>query len=148
MALYDKNSSSFQMTGICGTYCAACECARAKEEPQIMAYLLGKGFPESKLPCPGCRELQGHCPVIGEQCATYRCALDKGVEFCFECAEFPCVRLNPAADRAGVLPHNLKVFNSCLIQQQGLDALVSRVADIRQRYYQGKMVIGRGPQID
>jgi hypothetical protein len=60
----------------------------------------------------------------------------------------PCSRLNPAADRANILPHNLKAFNLCCIQRQGLAAWLAQAPDIQRRYYAGKMAIGKGPQLE
>jgi len=54
--------------------------------------------------------------------------------------------LNLAADRATTLPHNLKVFNLCVIQRLGVDDFIKQSAEIKITYYQGKMSIGRGPQ--
>lgn len=100
------------------------------------------------LPCPGCRTVRGKCPAIDGTCETYTCVVEHAVDFCFECGEFPCARLNPAADRAERLPHNIKVFSLCTIQNQGLARLVENYPEIKQRYFQGKMAIGRGPQLE
>jgi hypothetical protein len=85
--------------------------------------------------------------VIPGKCSTFECVSGRGVEFCFQCAEFPCSRLNPASDRADVLPHNMKVFNLCTIRRDGVAGFLRASADMKRRYYQGKMAIGRGPQL-
>ena len=136
------------LTGPCGIYCGACECHTAKDDPKLLAYLISKGIPEEKLPCMGCRKMEGECPVITGRCATYECVKQKNVQFCFECDCFPCEMLNPASDRANVLPHNLKVFNLCMIERHGLEALVKYYPDIKKKYYTGKMVVGKGPQTE
>ena len=47
--------------------------------------------------------LGGHCPSCGggegnQSCATARCGLDHGgVEYCWQCGEFPCALLNQFA---------------------------------------------------
>jgi len=46
-----------------------------------------------------------------------------------------------------VLPHNLKVFNLSLINQIGLKAFTERSAEIKMKYYRGKMAIGNRPQL-
>ncbi|MEI6101545.1 MAG: DUF3795 domain-containing protein, partial [Eubacteriales bacterium] len=74
MGNYNKNSEQFRKTGYCGINCALCECALAGEDPKLMEYMLSRGIPAEKLPCPGCRDVQGMCPVIGGECATYGCA--------------------------------------------------------------------------
>ena len=85
--------------------------------------------------------------MIGGRCETYTCVSGKKVGFCYECDEFPCVRLNPAADRADVLPHNTKVFSLCTIQRLGVAGFVKESAAIEQRYFKGKMEIGQGPRV-
>jgi hypothetical protein len=131
----------------CGIDCGACELYLCKDDQQLTAYLVSKGIAKDKLPCSGCRDLQGCCPVIGSRCATHACVSDKQVEFCFQCNEFPCSKLQPSADRANVLPHNLKVFNLCTIQRDGVKSFVMTSAGIKKKYYKGKMEIGNGPQI-
>lgn len=44
----------------------------------------------SKASCTGCREGGMELPF----CASRRCAPEKGIEFCFQCAEYPCKRNN------------------------------------------------------
>ena len=131
----------------CGIDCGTCELYLCKDDQPLFAYLVSKGIPREKLPCTGCRDMLGHCPVIGNPCATYTCVTGKKVNFCFQCGEFPCARLNPSADRADVLPHNVKVFNLCTIQREGVENFIEISAEIKKRYYKGKMEIGNGPQI-
>ncbi len=132
----------------CGIDCGLCECHTAKDNPALMNYLVSAGVRRDRLPCDGCRAIKGACPVLEAECETYRCITDRNLQFCYECTDFPCSRLNPAADRAQQLPHNTKVFNLCYIQRQGLDKFRERASDIKQRYFKGKMVVGRGPGLE
>jgi hypothetical protein len=132
----------------CGIDCGICEANTCKDNPQLLAYLVSRGIPGDKLPCAGCREGKGHCPVITDQCETYQCATGKGVDFCYDCGEFPCIKLQPSADRADVLPHNTKVFNLCTIKRAGVEGFISTSSKIKERYYKGKMEVGKGPQIE
>jgi hypothetical protein len=135
------------MVAPCGIDCGICELYLCKDDEQLYDYLVQKGIPKEKLPCLGCRAIEGNCPVIPTVCDTWNCVKENELEFCSACTDFPCNRLQPAADRANVLPHNLKVFNLCLINQIGLKAFTERSAKIKQRYYQGKMQVGNGPQM-
>jgi hypothetical protein len=110
----------------CGLYCGECS-----------DYKAGK--------CPGCRMVKGYCLNVEGLCDTFACADGRGVEFCYECDDFPCNRLSPAADMASIIPQNIKVFNLCFIQKQGLQAWIAQAPEIRKRYFQGKIVIGKGP---
>ena len=142
-----KESGDFILTAPCGIYCGECEAHKAKDDPVLMERMK-QVLKTEMLPCPGCRTVRGKCPAIDGTCETYTCAAEHAVDFCFECGEFPCARLNPAADRAERLPHNIKVFSLCTIQNQGLDKLVESYPEIKQRYFRGKMAIGRGPQLE
>lgn len=141
-----KEPDNFILTAPCGIYCGECEAHKAKDDPVLMERMK-QVLKTEMLPCPGCRTVRGKCPAIDGTCETYTCVVEHAVDFCFECGEFPCARLNPAADRAERLPHNIKVFSLCTIQNQGLARLVENYPEIKQRYFQGKMAIGRGPQL-
>lgn len=142
-----KEPDNFILTAPCGIYCGECEAHKAKDDPVLMERMK-QVLKTEMLPCPGCRTVRGKCPAIDGTCETYTCVVEHAVDFCFECGEFPCARLNPAADRAERLPHNIKVFSLCTIQNQGLVRLVENYPEIKQRYFQGKMAIGRGPQLE
>lgn len=142
------NTSENRMAAPCGTWCQICVCVQAKDSPELMESLVARGIPREKLPCPGCREVEGLCPVLPEPCATYRCAVDHGVNFCHECDEFPCEKLNPAAHRAEVLPHNIKIYHLCYQKQHGLTAWKEAAPEIQKRYFQGVMKVGRGPVLE
>ncbi|HVN49542.1 MAG TPA: DUF3795 domain-containing protein [Bacteroidota bacterium] len=137
-----------QMVAPCGIDCGICELYTCKENSELYERLIERGFPKEKIPCEGCRGVEGNCPVIPEKCATYVCVQDKGVQFCYECGEFPCDKLQPSADRANVLPHNCKVFNLCVIQRDGVEQFTQQSGGIKQKYYAGKMVIGSGPKVE
>jgi len=132
----------------CGIYCGECLAYKAKDNPELVEYLAARGLKSEKLPCPGCRKGQGDCPALGSDCETYACVDRRGIDFCHECPVFPCTMLNPAADRANVLPHNIKVYNLCFIKEQGLAKWLENAPVIQKKYFQGKMVIGKGPQLE
>ena len=92
--------------------------------------------------CNGCRAHDGQIPlqkhVFGEahRCAAYECSKEKGINFCGDCEQFPCDNLHPYADMAGELPHNVKVFNLCLINKMGLEKWAeSKAAEVRKAYF-------------
>lgn len=140
----------------CGLSCGHCPLYLAKDVPAIMEFLLSTGCNRDSIPCPGCRPLEGKVacaketfdfPKVDGRCATYACVVEHGVEFCFECEEFPCVKLQPCADFAKDLPHNMKVFNLCYIKNHGLTEWLKQYAEIMPRYFFGKIAIGQGPQL-
>ncbi len=143
-----EHAQRFAMVAPCGIDCGICEMHTCKDDPNMLSYFLSKGYPKEKLPCKGCRSIDGQCPVIGTTCATYSCVQKRSVTFCSECSDFPCAKLNPAADRAEILPHNTKVFNLCTIKKLGVEGFVKVSSDIKKRYYKGKMAVGQGPQVE
>ena len=93
--------------------------------------------------CKGCKPERGRCK-FSENCATWACTQDKGVSFCYECSDFPCGLLAPSAQGAAY-PHNMKVYNLCRMKLIGVDAWIEESSTIRKRYYDGKLVLGKGP---
>lgn len=145
-----------QLVAPCGLSCGHCLLYRAKTEPAVMERLVSGGFNKDSFPCPGCRPREGKVacskakydfPKVDGKCATYACAVEHAVEFCFQCPQFPCEKLQPCADLAGELPHNLKVFYLSYIKHQGLTEFLKKYPGFGPRYYFGKMSIGKGPQL-
>ncbi|SHO48448.1 DUF3795 domain-containing protein [Desulfopila aestuarii] len=99
----------------------------------------------SGLNCQGCR--QQNCPMLSGPCKTRQCVEDREIEFCHECADFPCALLAPVADQAGKFPHNMKVYNLCRIKSVGVDQWAREEATtIRTRYFTGTFQIGVGQE--
>jgi len=132
----------------CGIDCGNCALHLSGGNPALMERLRARGIPQEKLPCAGCRDVKGDCPVLAQTCETYQCVVQRGVTFCHECVDFPCSRLCPSSDRADVLPHNLKLFNLCTIQRSGVDAFTKVSAELERVYFKGKMQVGRGPRLE
>ena len=65
-----KNKISISLASPCGLYCGEC------------LHYMGN--------CPGCVPSHGQ-PLWGK-CQTYACTIEKNVEHCGECADFPCNR--------------------------------------------------------
>lgn len=136
----------FQMTAPCGLDCFNCHFFLADKNHESMA-LVEKISNEYKIQvesilCKGCRSHNGQIPiqkqVFGEthRCAAYECSHEKGVGFCGDCDQFPCDNLHPYADKAGDLPHNIKVFNLCLIKKMGLEKWAEdKASEVRKVYF-------------
>ena len=150
------------LVGPCGISCRHCSFYQLKDNSALADFLVSRGFSRDKLkPCPGCRPTEGKCPNAnctretlftdlptgGSSCATYICSVEHGVDFCYECPEFPCVKLQPCADMTNDLPQNMKVFYLSYIKNQGLTEFLEKYPEFGLKYYFGKMVIGKGPQL-
>lgn len=131
----------------CGIHCGLCPMHLAATDEKLRALIAERRkMPPEKVPCAGCRAIDGYCPVIGEQCATWVCSKEKGIEFCCECPDFPCIKLMPCSDRASVLPHNIKIYSLALRKSKGAHEWEKAIKEAYDLYYKGEMVIGRGPK--
>ncbi len=143
------NTSKKMMVSPCGVDCGSCLAHTVKEDDKIIIdKLVSLGIKREDIPCKGCRPLKGHCPTINGDCENYECSKNKGVDFCFECGDFPCSKLMPAADRANTLVHNMKMFNLCFIKKHGLDKWLEETPKIKKTYYTGKITYGKGPKCE
>lgn len=133
--------------GPCGTCCA--QCIASKDDPEVINYLMEKGFPRKALPCKGCRTINGYCPspsLGGKQCGIFTCAENQQFTFCFECAQAPCDRLMPAVNTGNYRYHNMKCFNLLYIQKHGIENFCENAERIQNMYLNNTLkVVGDAP---
>ena len=72
--------SAFIPDGYCGLYCGSC--------PDYLATRTGNPEEPGESACRGCKT--DLTATWCTDCALKACARTKGVEFCSECADFPC----------------------------------------------------------
>lgn len=131
----------------CGIDCFNCEMYEdnVTDEFQTRLSEITK-IPKEKITCKGCTE-GNICLLLemqGKSCKTLDCVKQKGVDYCFNCSDFPCKYLMPLADGAGKFPQNIKVYNLCLMKKIGIDNWIEQAADIRHTYFTKKIAIGEG----
>ena len=137
-----------ELTAPCGIDCFNCEVYETNITPEFQAMIAEyRGMEPGEVSCKGCRE--SGCLILPEGgCPTKKCVDEKGVEFCFECDEFPCTRLQPCLDGADKYPQNFKLFNLMRMQKVGVLCWAeNEAALIRARYKVGKIQIGGGPHL-
>jgi hypothetical protein len=125
----------------CGLFCGACPVFRASGDSALGERLAKTlGVPLEQVSCLGCRVEKGHIKVMGEPvCPTYDCCIQqKGLQFCYECGDFPCLKLAPCADKAQVLPHNTKVYNLVLLQKMGVEKWLGGAQQLWRQYFRSK----------
>ena len=133
------------LTAPCGLDCFNCSLLEENlTEENRMKMAQYRNIPPEDVACKGCRGEEGNCLSAEGGCATWECAREKGVEYCYECSEFPCGLLAPSAKGASY-PHNMKVYNLCRMKLNGIDSWTEEAAEIRKRYYDGEFIVGRGP---
>ncbi len=108
------------LLGICGVYCGACTTYRAynDDDQALFNRNVKMGMPPDQIFCKGCGS-----NLINEWCANCdfrKCVKEKGVEYCFECKDFPCRKL---IDFSKTRPHrtlglrNLKQLKEMNIEE-------------------------------
>ena len=131
-----------QMTAPCGLDCFNCPVYLANEDADLREKVgASLGIDPESAVCPGCRPSGGAIEFLGMTgpCKVFRCIIEKGLDFCCECTDFPCDNLHPYADMAGAVPHNTKVFNLCLIKKMGLeDWAENKAKSVKKTYFKGK----------
>lgn len=109
----------------CGIYCGACETLHAFREDRVEEHAKLAQMEPDDVKCAGCKTEQIADYCIG--CHFRDCTRDKGIEFCFECEDFPCERL--AAFRNDKWPHHSSVLKNLeAIRERGLDAWLEEQA--------------------
>jgi len=128
------------LVAVCGLYCGACPVFKAREDRALAERIAQNiGIPIEKASCLGCRAEKGRIKHMGEPvCPTYQCVEQKGLQFCYQCQDFPCLKLAPCADKAQTLPHNTKVYNLVLLQKLGLDKWLRMAPQLWSQYFRGK----------
>lgn len=111
--------SKHRYDAYCGLYCGACEIVNAQtaEDKRRVGEVWGAD-PE-QVHCAGCKTdtLFIHC----HKCPIRTCAQDKGIEFCFECSDYPCNIYEEGREIVEQLPHlKATVINQKFIKEYGV----------------------------
>jgi hypothetical protein len=104
---YSRESGK-TVAAVCGLYCEGCTLFIAtKEDPERLKGLAKRyQLPEEAVKCHGCRSAKR-----GPYCATckmFSCAAERGIEFCVECAEYPCGDLKQFQSER---PHRIELWD-------------------------------------
>ncbi len=95
-----------KMIAVCGLKCYECDILQASHDSKMAQEIAdwfkkerGEDVPIEKIHCLGCRgnRTQHWSP----DCWILKCCVDeKGLDFCYECEEFPCERLKKWAEES------------------------------------------------
>jgi len=86
--------------GCCGLHCASCDIyiastssddSRKADLAVKYSQIKGKKLSAEDMHCWGCWSNSRNC--WGRRCEFRKCANDKGIDFCYQCREFPCQNL-------------------------------------------------------
>ncbi len=65
----------------------------------INCMLCYRHLDKKRKPCPGCFSKEAVATEYCRKCKMRSCTAEKGIRYCFECAEFPCARMKAFARR-------------------------------------------------
>jgi predicted RNA-binding Zn-ribbon protein involved in translation (DUF1610 family) len=99
-----------KLAAVCGLFCPACTIyIGTREDPERLRELAKRiGKPVEELECNGCRT-DKRCFYCTSVCTMANCAADKGVDFCGQCAEYPCETLKTFQ---AAMPHRIELWQS------------------------------------
>jgi hypothetical protein len=107
---FSDNTASKKLAAVCGLFCPACNVfIGTKEDPErlnVMAKRIQR--PVEELRCNGCRS-EKRCFYCESKCIMAKCASGKGVDFCGECAQYPCKDLKAFQAE---MPHRIELWKS------------------------------------
>lgn len=99
-----------KLAAVCGLFCPSCTVYIGNHEDPGRLEAMSKriGQPLDMLRCNGCRsdKRSYYCENL---CKMYKCAAEKGIDFCGECAEYPCADLKTFQAE---MPHRLELWKS------------------------------------
>lgn len=81
--------------------------------------------------------LGGYCPGCGggagnQSCALARCSLEHGgIQFCWECPEYPCSRYESFDDGDSFVPHRNRTQDIASARELGLEVYLERLEEKR-----------------
>ena len=110
----------FNYDSYCGNYCGACEILNAYRNNTRNEIADLWGATPEEIKCLGCKTETAfmRCNI----CEIRKCAIEKGVQHCVVCADFPCTILKSGESLVEKLPH-LKAIpkNMKTIKEKGTD---------------------------
>ncbi len=108
----------YRYDSYCGLYCGACDTLQANREGRINELAKTWNRKPDELSCHGCKTTVN--AVFCGNCAIRSCAINKKVEYCFQCHDYPCQRLvDFRQDRHP--HHSIILHNLEMIQKSGVE---------------------------
>lgn len=105
-----SNNVDRKLAAVCGLFCPACHVNIATREDPAKLAAMAQRYQRSldEMQCNGCRS-EKRCFYCETKCTMATCAAGKGVEFCGDCAEYPCKDLKEFQSLA---PHRIELWKS------------------------------------
>jgi hypothetical protein len=115
------------LQGRCGLFCGDCDIymAYSTNDTRKLQRIArekskecGRTLEAEQVKCLGCKGPVASC--WGDSCEIRKCAEGRGIEFCYQCRDYPCKELESLFESKPVARDNLKI-----ISKIGPDAWVS-----------------------
>ena len=110
MADQKKFQEKKRLSAVCGLFCPSCTVyIGTKEDPKRLKAIAERyQLPIKEWECEGCRSEKRsyYCKNI---CKMAPCAEKKGVEFCGECDEYPCMEIRKFQEER---PHRIELWEA------------------------------------
>ncbi|OPY07682.1 MAG: hypothetical protein A4E66_02001 [Syntrophus sp. PtaB.Bin001] len=113
--------NKFNPDAYCGIYCGACSIAMHGQTGRAdrFAACLGN-LPKEELACGGCKSENVYAGC--STCSLRRCAREKNIAHCIDCADYPCKSYSTWQTVAKFLPHTHEAVPSLeAIKRDGVD---------------------------
>lgn len=103
-------ASDKRLAAVCGLFCPSCTLFIGTNQNLAGLKATAKSLqrPVEELECHGCRS-QKRCFYCQDNCKMAKCATEKGIDFCGECAEYPCAELEVFQAE---MPHRIELWKS------------------------------------
>lgn len=115
------------LVSVCGLFCPGCGVfysTKENNEPHLQRLADRMNIPVNEMRCNGCRTdaKTSFC----RNCFMYKCASEKGIDFCGECQDYPCHELK---DFQSKMPHRVEIWKSQEeIKKVGWEAWFNKMA--------------------
>jgi len=125
----ENNNSKEWLISVCGLNCAKCNIYLATHgDEELMNKIIewfkkemNKEIKPNQITCEGCRgSLDVHW---SPNCKMMLCAREKGLQYCFQCDDFPCSLVNKFGSD-GIPHHERTVKNMKRMKEVGIDAWI------------------------
>ncbi|NPV90976.1 MAG: DUF3795 domain-containing protein [Firmicutes bacterium] len=125
----EKNQPNLKLAAVCGLFCPSCGLYQAtiegdQEKLKGIAERFGRTIDE--VTCEGCRT-DNRSFFCNNLCTMFKCAGERGIRFCGECADYPC---GPLKEFQSLAPHRLELWNAhARIKEAGYEQWYREMAE-------------------
>ena len=110
----------FRFDSYCGIHCGSCFVMLGYTQNRDDTVPEQWNIKDAELKCHGCKseDIFENC----KGCPRRPCAEEKGLDFCFQCDEYPCEIYKVASEKYHLAHHEVAQEKIIILKEQGLDA--------------------------